>query len=281
MVKQFTHIALFGGMALLFSCNNMPTKNHGPIVLGDSSTIVTENDPAKLQDLVTDLNPVIPSSEPKDTATTQATPASPAKPADTAKKNIAAAPKTQAPLTGPGLKADFNSVSVLIPNVNAKQSGNPNLEHANGAVYTFVSGNINGNLVKVTGNVTKVSQRYQTVLVVKNELGTLPLETLSMTTGWEALKGVNNIYKISGLDDKSLEYADADRTAIRNAVLKIARRRRMNRKKLQAWEASVRNVRTANQKPLYVTLRSVMWKIDGKDANGKLFSKQIRIDMPL
>jgi len=45
----------------------MPSENHGPIVLGDSSTIVTETDPARLKDLVTDLKPVISSSEPRDT----------------------------------------------------------------------------------------------------------------------------------------------------------------------------------------------------------------------
>lgn len=281
MNKRFTHIALLGGLALLFSCKNMPSENRGPIVLGDSSTIVTENDPARLQDLVTDLNPVIPSSEPKDTPVAAQNTTEP-KPADTAKKVTAAAlPKVQAPLTGNGLKADFNTMSLLIPNVVAKQSGNPNLEHANGAVYTFVSGNINGNLIKVTANVTKVSQRYQTIVVLKNELGVLPLDALSMTTHWEALKGINSIYRITGLDERSLEFTDADRGDIRDAVTRAVRRHHMSRKKQQEWERSVRNARTANQRPLYVVLRSVMWKIDGKDANGKPFSKQVRIDMPL
>jgi hypothetical protein len=281
MNKRVTHIALLGGLALLFSCKNMPSENRGPIVLGDSSMIVTENDPAKLQDLVTDLNPVIRSSEPKDTPVPAQNTPDP-KPADTTKKIAAApSPKVQAAPTGNGLKADFNIMSLLIPNVVAKQSGNPNLEHANGAVYTLVSGNISGNLIKVTANVTKISQRYQTVVVLKNELGVLPLDALSMTTGWEALKGVNSMYRISGLDEKSLEFSEADRGDIHEAVAKAARRHHMSRKKQQEWEKSVRNVRAANQKPLYVMLRSVMWKIDGKDASGKLFSKQVRIDMPL
>ncbi len=258
----------------------MPPQNHGPIVLGDSSTIVTETDPQKLKDLVTDLQPVIPAPENKDTAVNKP----PA--ADTSKKTAAIAPSTtaQPAKTLPniaGLKAEFKDVSILIPGLNAKLAGKPNLEKANGAVYSFTSGEINGNTLRVTGNVTKVSQRYQSVVVLKNELGTLPIETLSVTTDWETVKGSNGQYKITDLDTKSLEYPHVNGNAIRSAVDKAAKRRRFSHRKVQEWESSVHHLRAVNQKPLYIMLRSVMWKIDGKDANGKLFSKQIRIDIPM
>jgi len=55
----------------------------------------------------------------------------------------------------------------------------------------------------------------------------------------------------------------------------------MSKKKEQEWLRTVRNVRAANQKPLVIMLRSIMWKIDGKDADGKPISRQIRIDMPI
>ena len=270
----------------MFSCKNAETHSHGPIVLGDSSTIVTEADPQRLQDLVTDLKPNITSSEPKDTEETAAKTPPKGKAPDTARKAAPVAAKQPAPaapaaLNGNGLKADFNIMSLLITNIAAKLSGKPDLSHANGAVYTWQSGTINGNLIKVTSNVTKVSQRYQTVVVLKNELGVLPLESLSNTTDWEPLKGLNNIYRIAGLDDKSLEAPEANRSDIHAAVSKAAKRHRFSRRKVQDWEASVRNVKSVNQKPLFVTLRSVMWKIDGKDAAGKVFSKQIRIDIPL
>ncbi len=257
----------------------MPPQNHGPIVLGDSSTIVTEKDPQKLKDLVTDLQPVIPAPENKDT--TENKPA-----ADTIKKTTTAAASTttqpaQSLPAVAGLRADFKDVSVLIPGLSAKLSGKADLQKANGAVYTFASGEINGNTLKTTGNITKVSQRYQSVVVLKNELGTLPIESLSVTTDWETVKGTNNQYKITDLDAKSLEYPHVNGNAIRNAVKKAAKRRHFSRKKVQEWEDSVPRLRAVNQKPLYIMLRSVMWKIDGKDANGKLFSKQIRIDIPM
>ena len=276
---RVNHIALLSGMVLLlFSCKDMPSKNHGPIVLGDSATIVTEKDPQRLKDLVTDLQPVIPAPENKDTAENKTAAAK-----DTVQKTkpTAPAPPTQSLPDVAGLKADFKEVSVLIPGLNAKQAGRPNLQNANGAVYSLVSGNVNGNTIRVTGNVTKVSQRYQTAVVLKNEMGTLLIESLSSTTDWEALKGNNNQYRITDLDPKSLDHINANANTIRNAVAKAAKRRRYSRRKVQEWVESVHRVRAVNQKPLYVMLRSVMWKIDGKDANGKIFSKQVRIDMPL
>lgn len=281
MIKRLTYIALFTGTAALFSsCKDMPPKNHGPIVLGDPSTIVTEKDPQKLKDLVIDLQPAISATENTDT-TENKTPTTAA--VDTGKKSKPAttAPTVQALPAVAGLKAEFTDVSVLIPGLNAKQSGRANLQNASGAVYTFVSGEINGNTIKLTGNITKVSQRYQSVVVLKNEMGTLPLESLSVTTDWETIKGSNNQYNITDLDTKSLEYPHSNASAIRNAVNKAAKRRRYSRRKVQEWEESVHRVRAANQKPLYVMLRSVMWKIDGKDANGRAFSKQIRIDIPM
>ncbi len=281
MNKRSLYIALLTG-SLLFSCKNMPPQNHGPIVLGDSSTIVTENDPQKLKDLVTDLQPVIPVPENKDSAESNPPAADTSKKTTTATTPVAKQVQPAQPLPNvAGLRADFKDVSILIPGVNAKLAGKPNLEKANGAVYSLSSGEINGNTLRVTGNVIKVSQRYQSVVVLKNELGTLPIESLSVTTDWETIKGNNNQYKITDLDAKSLEYPQVNGNAIRSAVGKSAKRHHFSRRKVQEWESSVHHLRAVNQKPLYIMLRSVMWKIDGKDANGKMFSKQIRIDIPM
>jgi hypothetical protein len=288
MQTRIKQIVLIAAAVILHSCNNSQSKNHGPIVLGDSSTIVTETDPDKLRDLVSDLQPVIKSAAAKDSIAAAKVAATEQKAADSTKNATAAATaqpakpqQQQSQLAGDGLKADFGSFTVLIPNLNAKLASNANLARATGAVYNFISGNITTSQLQVTAGVTKVSQRYQTVIAIKNELGTLPLETLSATTSWEALRASGNSYKITGLDAKSLEHEDINRNTLRNAVRKAARRHRISRRKAREWEESVSDVRNATQKPLHVILRSVMWKIDGKDANGKAFSKQVRVDMPL
>ncbi len=271
---------LWIGAFCLFSCKDMARKNHGPIRLGDTSTIVTEKDPQKLQDLVRDLNPVIPSAVPVDTPK----PVAKQTPADTAKKATvtAAQPAAPAPLpSGPGLKAEFKELTVVIPNLAAKLSGSGNLQKANGAVYTWTSGNIVGNVLHTTGNVTKVAQRYQSIVILKTKSGNLPLEELSETTPWQLVNGGNNAYPVSGLRDNELKYADTDAGDIKDAISKSCRTRHLSSKKKQEFLSALGNARTANQHPLFVTLRSVMWKIDGKDPSGKIFSKQIRIDIPL
>ena len=263
---RFTHVAVFAATVLFFSCKNAPSRSHGP------------NDQTKLHDLVSDLNPVITRSS--ETADTQAAEQKKENTKDTVKKTTAVVATPQAMQLN-GLKAEFTEVSVGIPDLVAKQSGNPNLHSANGAVYTWTSGNINGNTVKVSAGVLKVSMRYQSIVILKNHLGTLPLESLSSTTSWEPMNGGNGQYKITGLDEKDLDAPDGNANTIRNAVQKAAQRRHMSRRKAQDWVSSVRNIRATNQKPLTVTLRSVMFKIDGKDQSGKMFSKQIRIDIPL
>ncbi len=290
MVVRLKHILLSAGVVLVLgSCGDSQQGGKGPIVLGDSSTIINEADQQQLKDLVTDLQPVIPPSENKEEEE------QPKTITDTP-KIIAAAPSGKPPVPKPaqqqqqqaqplpnaaGLKAEFNEVTVLIPGLAAKQGGNKNLLRASGAVYTHTSGNINGATLRVTGNVTKVSQRYQSIVVMKSDVGDLVLDALSVTTKWEPLKGGNGAYAINGLDAKSLQYYDADNEDVRDAVRRAAQRRRMSRKKVQDLVNDVRHVRTANQKPLVVTLRSVMWKIDGKDEQGRIFSKQVRVDIPL
>ena len=257
----------------------MPSKSHGPIKLGDSSTIVTETDPRRLQDLVTDLKPEIPSSTlqvdtPKATAQVSN--------ADTARKTTAVAPPPPVALpAGPGLKAEFRDVTVFIPSLNAKLSGKPDLTNANGAVYTWISGNMPGNVLRTTGNVTKVAQRYQSIIVLHTKNGNLPLEELTETTDWKLVAGGGGTYTIIGIGENELQFADADAGDIRSAITKSCRVRRYSSKKTQEWLAAASGAKKGNQKPLVVTLRSLMYKIDGKNADGKIFSKQIRIDVPL
>lgn len=292
MVVRLKNILLVVAGVLFFaSCDDNKPTGSGAIVLGDSSVIVTESDPQQLKDLVTDLQPVIPPAENKDEdpGTAENKPDSSHKPMPAQAGAVASASTTPTQPTpaakivsnGPGLKAEFKDVTIIIPGLTVKQAGNPNLEKANGAVYTLNDGTVNGATMRIIGTVTKVSQRYQSVVVLKTEDGTFPLDALSLTTKWEPVTGNNNTYRISGLDAKSLKVYDADARDIKSAVQRMTQRRRMSRKTAQEIQKSVQNLRSTNQKPLSVEFRAVMWKVDGKDTNGRPFSKQIRIDVPM
>lgn len=278
MIRIPKHIATVLTLATALSaCSDSKPKGSGPIVLGDSSMIVTETDKKQLTDLVADLTPTITPTPDPDAPVPADTPA----PVQTATAQPTPQPQ-QAPTNVAGLRAEFREVTITISGIEVKQAGNKNLQNANGAVYTLTGGNINGARMTVQGGtITKVSQRYQSIVMVNTTSGDIPLDALSITTRWDEVKWGNGTYNITGLDAGSLQYADANAAAIRNAVEKAARRRRMSRANINELLDDVRKVRSVNQKPLHGELRSAMWKIDGKDANGRLFSKQIRIDIPM
>lgn len=272
-----------GALLLQVACSSDPqSKNHGPITLGDPATIVTETDSNALLDQVADLQPVneeqpeeaMPA---RDTAT-----AAPAKDTVAAKPAAPEAPVQKPAPAGNGLTMAFKEATVFIPNIVTRNYGRQNLHNARGATYELASGNLAGNQLRITGaTVQKVAQRYQTHIVLQDEKDQLPLESLgNYSSDWQELRGSNGNYTITGLEPSRLEYNDARPAAIRNAVQQATRRQRLSRADAQDWMDFARNIRAANQKPCVVVLSNVSWRITGKDAAGKTFNKEVRIDMP-
>jgi len=273
---NWVFLLILSSAIFFISCNDKPVATKGAIVLGDSSNIVTEKDASLLQDQVEDLKPQIPAPAPhKDTQATPIVTKDTAKPAPVAQAAPAPAP------SGTGLKADFTEVSILIPNVVAKQAGNPNLSNANGAVYSYESGQFQGNVLRASGNISKVSMRYQSIIVLKCDAGTLPLDKLTTTTSWEPLKGGNGAWPITGLQESQLDYEEGNGNEIKRAIQVACQKRRFSYNKTQEFLQAVKHVKATNQRPLIISIRSLMWKVDGKDNQGKLFSKQLRVDYPM
>ncbi len=268
-------LPLLSLVILLYSCEDMGKKqHHGSIVLDDSSNIVTETNTKNLQDMVTDLHPDIPvSSAAADTAKPVEK-----KPVGDTQQHTVVGNTAQAVLPE-GLNVAFKEILFSIPGINTKTYRKQNLEKANGATYELMSGSLNGKQIRIgNGTVSKVAERYQTIVVLKNDLGTLPLESLSNVTDWEELKGKNNIYAIMGLSEK-LESADITSASLQKAIKIAGRKHHFSRRTEQEWIRSLRNTRN-NRHNITVALRSVIWKVDGKDAAGKNFSKQVRVDLP-
>ncbi|MBS1628539.1 MAG: hypothetical protein JST27_00630 [Bacteroidetes bacterium] len=253
---------------LLVSCaGEHNPKSHGPIMLGDSSTIVTVNDPDLLRDEIPDLKPVfkeagdtLSSSTSKDTITAQASPAT-----------------TQA-LPQDGLVVPFKEITVNIPGIQTRSYGKPNLQKAYGASFELTAGRLEGSQLRLSGaTVTAVSQRYQTMLMLKDGSDELLLESLPRkSSDWVPLKGTGGVYAITGLSQNELDYEMPSERALRNAVQHAARRARLNRRDTQDWLDAIRRLRSAKQPPAVVVLRAVMWRIEGSG-----FQKDLRMDVPL
>lgn len=275
MRNTFSNIVSFVALAgLLASCEEQGKGGNGPIVLGDSTTIVTETDSAYLQDMVLDYQPLTqPKEQPREEAKPVDTPATAQ--AASAEPEPQEQPKEEAkPVAkGNGLTIDLKEVDLFIPNIAAKGSN---------GTYQLTRGDLDGKQLKVTdGAVQKISQRYQTVVIAESSLGKLVLDNLSTLASWKPLKGNGTTYTISGIGDRELAVPKISSSSLRSAITSAARKQRLSKAQTQKWLNSVKSVRRANQKPLSVELRSVMWKVDGKDAKGKPFNRQVRIDLPI
>jgi len=273
-------------IALIFltACTDDRTnQSHGPIKLGDSATIVTESDPRYLKDYVPDLHPVMEKVEQPDepTATKTETPAEDtAKSAETAANTTTATPAAN---TVNGLNVAFKEITLSIPGIAGRTYQKGDLQNARGASYELTSGTLAGNKLQASGGtVQKVTQRYQTVLSLKNGNDVLLLESLgNFSSAWEPLNGNNGVYPMANLEPAKLGFKDLKPAAIANAVQQAARRKRLDRKATQEWLNLTKTVKTTNAAPCAVVLRSVNWRITGKDAAGKTFNKELRIDIPM
>lgn len=263
-------------MLLLASCGNSG-ESRGPIVLGDPSTIVTETDSSYLRDFVADVK-IREIQKAPDTV------AAAPPPADTARAQEQT-PTVERGQTSPlddGLHIPFNEITVFIPDIKIRSFRKQDPSKLNSVSYMLTNGTLKGNSFRITGaTITRVSQRYITSVVAKNNLGTLVLENLNHTSEWTVLKGKNDTYPITGLEETKLRHANPTPTAIRKAVQTAAAKKRLSRQTTQRWVEAVRNTRSVNQRPLDIKLRSVIWKIQGKDDHGKAFEKLIRIDLPV
>lgn len=279
-------LSIVCSILLLSSCDdNIKGGHHEPVVFGNPNTIVTETDSAYLRDLVADLQPTTHEDAPKVTADTitttaqqPATDAQQVPPADQPKD------ATPAPKPAPqekGLNIAFKEAAIVIPNIEVRSLQKQNPQTASGVTYQLKDGNVNGNRIKVaSGNVTRISQRYETVIVIDNDLGEMRLDALDATSDWQNLQGRNDVYTITGLTANKLIDPKVTPATLKAAITKAARSMRLSKRKEQEWQHSVRNVRSANQRPLTTVLTSVTWRIDGKDEKGKPFQKRIRIDIP-
>ncbi len=270
-------LPVIGLTLLLAACKGGGSgESRGPVKLGDSSTIVTETNEALLEDQVPDLKPVITSERPEEAPAQQSATDTAAKAPTLQQANASASVSVGAP-AGNGLSIPFKEVTVFIPGISVREKVK-DYSKERGASFTLNGGNLERASLRMSGNaVTKVSQRTQTMLVLKDGSDKLALESLpKQTSGWEALSGSGGAYSITGLSGSDLEYKMPSPAALRNAVQQAARKARLNPQDTQEWLDAVRNLRSANQAPATVVLRSVMWRVEGKG-----FSKEVRVDVPL
>ncbi len=271
---------LLASFLFLLSCDSQNSEGGAPIVLGDSSTIVTETDPKYLTNYVDDiqLRPANP-----DTAADQPETAQQGTDETVTSSGTSTEEEKKEPVvtkSGSGLNIPFKEVTVFIPGIETKIFQSQDLQKASGATYMLTGGKLNENRLELNGaTISNVAQRHLTKVTLEANGTLLEVTPLNNLTDWQPVKGNGKLYTIKGLDRPEIQKLTASQ--IRLAVSRAAKAKRMSRKNIQEWERAVHNVRSLDQKPFTVVIKSVMWKIDGKDANGKFFQKQVRLDLPV
>ncbi len=255
------------------SCGNMSgNQNHGPIVLGDSATIVTEKDSQFLRDMVMDIQPANnpePEKPVKDTVKKQP-----------ARDTATAAVKQEA--TATGLAVDFGGTKMVLNGMDATQPRRQNAEKENELSFSLRSGDPGkGKLVFYNAKNVTVKQRYQSRLLLKSPLGTVDLRDLGLyTSGWNTVaasnKGNTQSFDLDALSRPA--FSQVNNNKIKNAADHELRKRRAGSKTIQSWMKEIRGIRNANDKPCDIELDNVQWQVSGTDTQGKPFRKTIRID---
>lgn len=256
------------------SCgNNTGKTGKGPIILGDSATIITETDSQYLKDEVLDIEPrramEIDTAVPK-----------PKEGAALPVKDTVVTAKRQPEESGQAI--DFGTAKVILAGLKLKEPRKQNAAQDNGLSYVLNSGDLGASKLVVYGarNIT-VKQRYQSRLVLKSSLGTVDLRNLGLyTSGWNNISGSNagNKQSFALGDLNRIVYTQINNNKVKNAADRELRKRRTNSRTIQSWMKEIKRVRSGNDKPCEIILDNVQWQISGTDEKGKAFHKTIRID---
>jgi hypothetical protein len=268
-MRKAVFILLVPVISGLLGCDSdTRPKKRAAIVFGDSTMIVTETDPKYLNDNVTDFRPK-PEPIAKDSSLAAA-------PVETPK---APEPKPEAPVaTAAPAASNGKSLRIEIPGV---AGADIDWTKKNGVSVSVDEGSVKGKNLVVQGlTEVKVQQREQTVVLLRlRRAGRVKLSLPGDYSNWETLIGKNGSYAID--QARAVYGARIKSNALRTAAQRAAKSARLSRRDTDELIRSLRNVQSANQKPLEAAIQSYVWRIDGKGADGKPVHRELRVDIRL
>lgn len=253
------------------ACNEQP-KSSKPIVMGDTSTIVTERDSAYLQNNTEDISPTNKrSSEGKITQMMTEV--------DSAKSvKKLESEENKAPLSG--FVINFSECTVQFDGLSAHAIQNSQNERTSNSVSYLKDG---GNLFEMTLQVqgldqVKLEQRTFTKLKVQNDEQEFLLQDLGkFISPWSNLASKDN--RFVSLGSNSLQFFPVDNNKIKNALDRELRKKKKNRQEIQEWLNLIRKTNSYSDSPCKLIMVSVQWRIIGMK-DGKRVQKLIQFDIP-
>lgn len=285
MNKFYSAISVFA--LFLASCdnaNNLSGKKFEPIILGDSSTIVTETDADKLKNIVNDVEyattPIV-AAEVIDNVVKED-----AKPETTQTPTPEPAPKTEEPKpavvvsnNGKQLSLNIgNNTQIILSGITTKEFKSQDPSKVNDLSYLVTAGDINKITISVTnGKLKAISQRYQSTVGLNVEQNLWPLKSLGTKTSDWATKKVNGTYTFS--ENGKLVFNTVSAQKLKDAAQKMLQQKKYKKEVVNNVLNKIGNKANPNTAPFSIIAQNYQFQIEGTDSKGKAFQKIIRLDL--
>lgn len=267
-----TRLFFIGIICMVFISCREKRQAGKPIILGDSSSIVTEGDSRYLKNVTEDISPTNKkTTEGKITAMMMEV--------DSVKSAMKLEEQDHAaPLSG--FTINFSECEVVFDGLSAHAIQNSQDERTSNSVSYLVDG---GNLYEISLQIrglaeVKVEQRIFTRLSVEDGADEFLLNDLGkFISPWSSLPG-KDITFIS-LGSNSLQFFAVDHTKIQNALDRELRKKKKNRQEIAEWMQVIRKTNSYADAPCNIHMVSGQWRITGKK-DGKRVQKLIQFDLP-
>ena len=257
---------------LQLSCKDQSTPARKTIEMGDTSSIVTETDPAFLENKTEDISPANrKSTEGKITSMMREVDS-----AHSAQKLEQEGNSTPVQ----GFTIHFAECDVVFEGLSAHALKNTQDERASNSVaYLHDAGNLDEIALQLNGlEDLKVEQRLFTHLLIQIDEKTYTLNDLGkFITPWATLAGKDT--KFISLGNNSLQFFQVTQEKLKAAFERELRKKHLNHNAQQSLLQLLKKTRSYTDAPCKVEMVSSQWRITGKK-NGKRIQKLVQIDLP-
>jgi hypothetical protein len=265
-------IYLLFSLALAVSCHE-PVEKKSSIVLGDSSTIVTENNSKYLQNQTADISPISKKSSEGEISKMMTQ-------LDSA-HSVKKLEEQPSPAPIKGFTIRFAEGDVVFEGLSAHAINiNQDERSANSVSYVWDAGNLDEMVLDVKGlSEVKVEQRTFTRLSVDNGEEMIVLNDLGkFISPWFTLPTKTN--RFISLSSNSHQFFAIDNKKIVNALDRELRKKHKSREDIKTWMGEIKRTQTYSDPPCKLILASSQWRVMGMQ-DGKRIQKLIQFDIPL
>lgn len=260
-------------VSFLIACDEKRPAHLKPIILGDTSMIVSEYDSTYLQNQTADISPAKTKSSERQITEMMVQ-------VDSMKASKKLETETVKPERIQGFTINFSECTVIFNGLLAHALQTTQDERKlNSVSYLKDGGQFMEMKLKVDGLTdVRVEQRLTTKLFIEVENERIELNDLGkFMTQWYNLAGKDNLFFSVG--NNSTGFHTVDYTKIKNGLDRELRKKKKDRKQIETWMKAIAATKAYTDAPCFVKVVSSQWRIWGMK-DGKKVQKLIQFDEP-